>query len=193
MNWSSLRALGNSRLVQLTVLVPAFGYIIIVGEHFQTVTAAVELYIPTVQAAPASESSFLEKIVSLRLFFLYFGLTFLGLGSLVYQIFSPRLIKAYDSSNSYIIAERTNLSTSDFYALSSDLDEAHRSRFDPGKLDDQLGAMQASYRSKNSKWPLAILTSAGTYAVGSVLLTVPALFTFFDVLKSFITEVISAF
>jgi hypothetical protein len=111
--WDALRKLGNQRLVQLTVLVPIVGYLILLNKKMAGYYA---LYF---DAEPAG--------ISYRLYCLYFGFSVLGVASLVFSWFCPRLVKEYGSAAAFVAAEERITS--------------------PRRLSEMLEALLASRRS----------------------------------------------
>ena len=76
--WDELRRLGNHKLVQLTVVVPIVGYLILLNKQLAAYYA---LYFD----ANATD-------ISYRLYCLYFGFTFLGIASLLFNLLCPKLV-----------------------------------------------------------------------------------------------------
>ena len=84
-SWDRLRIIGNSRLVQLTAIMPIVGYLIIFNQH---VVSALHL-------DNSLFGSITEEFLISRLRLLYFGLFFTGIGSLLFSLFCPPKIKQY--------------------------------------------------------------------------------------------------
>jgi hypothetical protein len=94
--WSNLRAIGNLPAVKMTVLIPLIGYMVIFNENV----------LPYLQLSRAifGEHTEVSVHVSARLIAIYFGLCFLGVGSLVYQIFCPKEVKRHETAPDYVSA-----------------------------------------------------------------------------------------
>lgn len=87
--WDSLSRIGQLKVMNLTILIPFIGYMILFNENIvQLLELSKEVH------------SFTIDNIS-RLFYFYYGLSSLGIGSLIYQLKCPVLIKEYDSQNIY--------------------------------------------------------------------------------------------
>src|ERR1700681_4261929 len=78
--WSLLRRVGNSSAVRLTILIPLIGYLIIFNSY---VVHYLELPKEFAGAQPPGSA------VSPRLLLIYFGLSALAAGSVIYAYFCP--------------------------------------------------------------------------------------------------------
>ena len=79
--WDQIRLIGQSRSVGLTILDPFIGYLLLFNESVWSLLSLSEEALGSVELAP-------ERTLS-RFYFLYFGLTAIGLASFVYQLFCP--------------------------------------------------------------------------------------------------------
>jgi hypothetical protein len=104
--WSSLRRIGQSRVVALTTLVPILGFIIGFNkEVVDLMTLAPEVVQKILQIQIEPES--LTRAASLnRLYFLYCGLCLVGFASFVFIVCCPNVIKNHDNPSSYYERER---------------------------------------------------------------------------------------
>jgi hypothetical protein len=91
-HWSDLRTLSNTSAIRSVILIPIFGYWIILNNHIATSVA---------QFAGPLEIGNNVSSPSWRLFATYFGLCCLAAGSLIYQIFCPRIVKEYPDAIAY--------------------------------------------------------------------------------------------
>lgn len=104
--WTDLRRLGNSKIVKSTVLIPLIGYLILFNEDIvaaaqmsdDLVGRSILLNVLFDVVTPAME-------VSYRLYFIYFGLTSIAVGSILFQLFCPHLIKLYETHAVYVEQE----------------------------------------------------------------------------------------
>jgi hypothetical protein len=142
--WTTLRSIGNSSLVKLTMLIPIVGWLIIFNDLVvHGLRVARSLFGPNDVAVDGG-----SIVVSPRLLWLYVGLFLVSIGSIIYSICCPNEIKKYSSETDYSkdifghtsIRERERiqeiLSNSTDHATISDLeqlrsrlglsDEAHR-------------------------------------------------------------------
>jgi hypothetical protein len=91
--WANLRVIGNSRPVQIATVFPVVGYFILLSTQF---THLIDGGI----AGPDSE--LFGRLWSLKLYFVYFGLIALGLGSALYQARCPRIVKNFSDNAEFV-------------------------------------------------------------------------------------------
>lgn len=103
--WSSIRRIGQSRLLSLTIIVPFLGSVILFN---QAVVDSLSISPEVVRrwfhlASERSDEAALtaHSLTISRLYFVYFGLSFLGFGSAVFALFCPESIKEYPSVTNY--------------------------------------------------------------------------------------------
>jgi len=96
--WELLRLVGNSYAVKLTVLVPFIGYLLLFNDTLVKFFALQILTEGKTESAP-------EQINLLNLRLLYFGLLFVGVGSILYLMFCPSVIKSHAGSTDFVRAE----------------------------------------------------------------------------------------
>jgi hypothetical protein len=82
--WANLRVIGNSRPVQIATVFPIVGYFILLSTQFTNL-------IDGGIAGPHVGDGLLGRLWSLKLYFVYFGLISLGIGSAIYQMRCPRI------------------------------------------------------------------------------------------------------
>ena len=102
--WSRLRDAGNSSLVQLTILIPLIGYMIIFNEQ-------IAKYLELVREVSGSQPRALGLSVSPRLLLIYFGLCLISFGAIVYRRYCPSEIKRYASSTAFVGGDGPNVSS----------------------------------------------------------------------------------
>lgn len=90
--WTQIRGIGNSPAIRMTVAVPVLGYLILFNE---TLRSRLNLWHDVFGAN-------LGPALPWRLVCLYFGLTAVAIGSLIYQWRCPQIIKRYDGPLDYI-------------------------------------------------------------------------------------------
>lgn len=83
-HWVEIKRIGNSRFGKITMLVPFIGYMILFNEDMNKY---LELSSKFVDGESAKDSN--------RLFYFYFGLSFIGMASIFFQLFCPRRIRLY--------------------------------------------------------------------------------------------------
>jgi hypothetical protein len=97
--WSELRNLGQSNLVKASVLMPVFGYLLLLNEH-------VHAYL-TIQFDGDWPFNRLPSIW--RIWMLFYGSFFLAMGSILFASFCPVEIKRYPSAFYLVDTERPHL------------------------------------------------------------------------------------
>lgn len=159
LSWAELRSIGNSRLVQASILFPLVGYLILfndeVGSFFRTGKLDA--------AAPSLE--LIGWLWARKLYFLYFGLMSLGIGSAVYSIWCPHIVKKHADFADYIRLDGAALSSEAVMELSRLIS------FYPSDKQDILRAWYA-YLSDSSPW--ARNASTVLFGAGFLLLAVPS-------------------
>lgn len=108
--WSSLRGLGNSGPAKLTILIPVIGYFIIFNEN---IINNVELTPALAPAGQLSPLSIIERLYALRIYFIYLGLSFVGVASILYQTRCPKIIKKYDDDEDFVANTKSNTTSRD--------------------------------------------------------------------------------
>jgi hypothetical protein len=89
-HWTTLRSVGNSVIVKLTILIPAIGYLIVFNDKLVGYVDLIS------EVAGLDDRSGLS--VPPRLFQIYFGLCFVGIASAIYSLACPSIIKRYPSA-----------------------------------------------------------------------------------------------
>ncbi len=93
--WSTLRTVGRSKALSMTIIIPFIGYIILFNNH---IIAVLQLW-PPMFGGP-------DAILS-RLYFIYFGLSTLGFAQLTFSLACPPEIKVYEAEADYVLSEET--------------------------------------------------------------------------------------
>jgi hypothetical protein len=188
--WNQLRVLGDSGLVKASVLMPAFGYILLLNENVhQYLTIKYDGWL-------------LNYLSSLwRIWLLFYGSFCLATGSLLFSWRCPREIKQYTSEFEIVDAEREHRAHQNqinqvrdefksFYLGRSKWETSIFSiqNFEPDSTglgipgSDPLGGM-LFYRwtLMNVRRPMTRIVIAMLFGIGLALLAVPAAFTFLQV------------
>ncbi|ODR92894.1 hypothetical protein [Sinorhizobium alkalisoli] len=187
--WSVLRRLGNSTVAKATIAVPLIGYLLLFNGE---IVKFLSLHTDFCQPADCGPS--------LRLLLLYLGCCSIAMGAALYSLKCPALIKKYDSAAAFFEAEKTyfcqprNLdyllklieSGTEAEPLAQDAAyfkyNGERRDVDPNSLADPMGEL---YRILNVSYPRIRLTALIAYCVGIVILLVPTLITFFQVVVTY--------
>ncbi len=98
-SWSALSSIGNSRIAQLTIIMPFVGYLIVFNStlsgYFSTILPGAFVQ------EPGDIWSFLY---SRNLYFLYFGLLIFGGGVALFNVVAPPQIRRFPAVENYIAA-----------------------------------------------------------------------------------------
>tara|TARA_R110000868_G_scaffold411780_1_gene710168 strand:+ start:13864 stop:14496 length:633 start_codon:yes stop_codon:yes gene_type:complete len=87
MNWDGISRTARLKVVQLTILVPILGYLILFSEWF------------------IQNFTVFGQFPTWKIYALYYGFTILAIASILYNWKCPRLIKTYSSATEYISSE----------------------------------------------------------------------------------------
>ncbi|MBR1170502.1 hypothetical protein [Bradyrhizobium liaoningense] len=106
--WSAIRRIGQSRLLSLTIVVPFLGSMILFNQAVVDVLMLspemVRRWFP-VDGPPEQLRAVAHNLTLSRLYYVYFGLSFLGFGSSLFALFCPTIVKDYSSAASFQAAE----------------------------------------------------------------------------------------
>ena len=198
--WSTLRPVGNSLLVRLTVIIPLVGYLIIFNEKL------VE-YIKLVREVAGISLNTTDLPVHPRLLQIYFGLCLIAAASALYSFRCPPTIKRNGTSAEFVGSDGSHLGD---YLLkqierqvaSSQFGDTYRSekrRFEtsvggarvpvPGtpefsRIEYQVNNMllHMFYAYENSKYPFWRAAASMFFALGFVALLLPSIKIFWNVI-----------
>lgn len=97
-------------LVRATVIMPFIGYLILFNSH------VVDALRPAIELFPdCADGSCAQSFIWSRLFFLYFGLMFLGIGAFIYQLRCDPNIKRFDTSEAFTASVSAVVTESDLF------------------------------------------------------------------------------
>jgi hypothetical protein len=200
-SWSSLTLLGQSKLVKMTMLIPIFGYLILFNESVMSFVLT---------SFNLESLGFAEVQEKTKLYYIYFGLTSLGLASFVYQISCPQLMKEYSSVRQYL---RENVDYMTLLRVDSICNHvvaksgsAHQVTSRVQKVikeinDEQLSSLEKENSLRNasidllqhfwnlstwSSFSLRVLVSV-LFIIGFLCLLIPSFKMFVAVLSSFVS------
>ena len=103
--WSKLAPIGNSNLVRLTILVPFFGSLILFNEQFEGLVNYSEEFLHDIGIPSDGPRS--RDFTTSRLYFFYFGLTFLGFGAFLFALRCPEEIRDKPNMKDYIFSQES--------------------------------------------------------------------------------------
>jgi hypothetical protein len=214
--WETLRRIGQSRIVGLTVLVPFIGYMILLNDQLVRHVELSSLLVPPDAVSQTREvAGAISKAARDRLYFIYFGLTGLGIGSILYSIFCPRIQKEHPADFIYIreeiglMTERRATSAIEFLRRRWTTTAGMKARLDSIELKlEQLPfhletrpqqeneremyvkeLMLMVYQSENWWNPTIRRLVAVFYGIGFICLIVPSAQVFFRIMSSLVSQV----
>lgn len=189
--WSQLKALGNSNLVRASVLMPAFGYMLLLNDEVhQYLTIKYDgwllKYLPNVW----------------RIWLLFYGSFFLAAATILYSVFCPPEVKRYSSAFEMADAEAAH-----HYNINEAPLVQHKARevyldmpqwmlpyFDMDGMNHEADVSTFSHPVAHLskflilQWMIQNMQRRGLrivlyflYAIGLLLIGVPAAFTFLQV------------
>lgn len=190
--WAQLRQFGNSSVVRLTIVVPFVGYLVLLSQQLTDVLRMNEMISPVPSGYPW------------RLVLTYLGLTFLAIGTIIYSLRCPRIVRLYGSEVDYNTAEHsywfTRGNRTDKIAQIARLHsirskrrtlppeakpmEARRGSSEAHAASDITIALANEWHLANTSSVLSALAVAVAFGLGTAILAVPTLLTFVDVVSS---------
>lgn len=120
--WSTLRTLGQSKLLLMTALIPFLGTLILFNQQFVDfllLSPSIVGHWIGVTGSSAEEAS--RNMTLGRLQLTYFGLVFLGLGSFLFALSCPNELKRNDGISEFIEKERPLITRSRIGLLVTDV------------------------------------------------------------------------
>jgi hypothetical protein len=203
--WSKLRDLGQSNIVRASVLMPVFGYLLLLNEHVHTyLTVRYDADWP------------LNLLPSMwRVWMLFYGSFFLAMGSTLFAWWCPAEIKLYASEFQMADTERPHLTAHNLThqiaaklkALYESLSNWENSIFKMPRLKPDLPNLGAGtspdlttgdhwglglihiWRVSDIKHPKMRILILVFFRAGIVLLTVPAIVTLLQVTKHLLRRI----
>lgn len=184
--WISLKKIGQSKIVTMTIIIPLFGYMIFFNESmiklFELSTSYLNQY---------SSTTNMDFEYSNKLFYLYFGFSFIGIASLIYRIVSPDLINEYKSLREYIDKEKNIMSLTNVTQLYNLLKDNSNNKVD--KLQDNIipvetvssetvtNIMSINWEHHNTSFVKTRNIIFYLYIFGFVLVFIPSIQMFYSI------------
>lgn len=166
--WADLRGVGNSAPVRASIVVPVIGYLIILNS---TLADYLKLHGVEWVHQPAGVW---DRLWAVKLYLVYFGLMFLGIGAAIYQWKCPPFIKKYSNWADYVAGVEPYTELSQIDALAEIVGiplEIHDFRRQGDELKFLLRAHYAQMSSYYPRWRLA---EALLFGAGFLLLAIPS-------------------
>lgn len=182
LTWTTLRSLGNSQSVKLSALFPFVGFWILFNDQ------AHQFLKISVLDGDLSSKSWIESLWLNKIFFVYFGLLFLGIGSFIYQARCPYIIKKHADWSDYVTGDGEAMNAAQLFNLSKvldiDVDQAG------GSLDKARSfLMQNWYADQSADKPFSRLITASCFFIGLGLLAVPSIISAIKVGELFVGKI----
>jgi hypothetical protein len=181
--WTQLRAIGNSRAIQASVAFPIVGYLVLLSSHFTT-------FFDGGLAGQSQHHSldWWSRLWALKLYFVYFGLLSLGIGSALYQWRCPRQIKKHGDWEDYVRIDGDIMNDTYVRILGQTIGR----NFDNEILKGETGAslrlqyLHQHYARLSAEEKFCRAVVACFFAVGLLLLFVPSSMTAVKIVAQFI-------
>lgn len=103
-SWDQLKKIGQSRLLSLTMIVPFLGYLILFNQVLNEwlINSYRFLSLDIIQLEVAGGRN---KVIASQLYFIYYGLSLLGVASMFFYLFCPVSMKEYSSEYQFVHQE----------------------------------------------------------------------------------------
>ena len=207
--WENIRKIGRSKIMTLTIFIPIIGYMIIFNEQLIHLFELSENLFSSITVTNSTDKDVVSEDSKTRLFYFYFGFTFLGLGSLLFQVFCPNLIKEHGSDREFIKEELSLMTTK---RAKSILDFLHNKVPEKNdelvKLQNDIGFPNSVFSNDNMdkryksatinlmlmQWQYENWSSKNArrfinffYCIGFLVLAIPSIEMFYKVARAFIS------
>ena len=169
--WGNLRVFGNSRPVQMATIFPIVGYFILLSTP---VTNLIDGGI----AGPVASGNLIDAAWSFKLYFVYFGLISLGIGSAIYQMRCPREVKKYADNAEFVLIHSDAVTMNELRFMADET--VHQEGTLPAHYQQpeyRIPTMKKFYALKSHELPLSRLATTIFFFSGFALLAVPSLLT----------------
>lgn len=204
--WDFLRVIGKSKIVGLTSLIPFIGYLLLFNDTI----------VQYISMSPTLIGSAADVSVSIsRLYYIYFGLTFLGFSSIFYTFYCPKEIKEFSSEHEHSEKEINIMTSARLKSLYSKYEIAYSKNPQAlADLKEHLDDYNSAYRRagtaeggkenqnnaildilrfhwsyvNNERLVVRILISVG-YFFGFILLLIPSCMVFFSVINNLLSKI----
>ena len=210
--WDLLGKIGNSKIMGLTIIMPLIGYMVIFNVHVvEYLNLSTSLFTGESSNGSVPAQTGPEFKESTRLLLIYYGLTLLGIASIIYQFFCPPLIKMYPYEGRYIESEIALMTNLRYQEMSKKLmdcysegsDETKKLKkiigvtneiFSNGKKNDEddpeykrqmIDFMSINWAHSNNLGKVIRFFVTIFYALGFAALAIPSIMTFVAVSKVF--------
>ena len=164
--------------MQLSAAFPFVGYLILFNDDVSKV-----LNLRLLDDGLVREGS-LDLLWHTKLYLIYFGLLFLGLGSFLYQLRCPRVIKKHIDWEDYVQSDGGAMSAEHISSLEKILDVQINATLDAKKSM----VLQRWYADQSNTKPITRLSVAVFFLFGLSLLAIPSALSFLKIAKLFFAK-----
>jgi hypothetical protein len=181
--WASLRSIGNSRAVQASVAFPIIGYLILLSSKFTSI------FDGGLAGQAQHQGDWWDHLWALKLYYVYFGLLNLGVGSAIYQLSCPRQIKKHGDWEDYVRVDGPSMNSAFIVALGQILGRDYDNDvFDVGGSHSELKItyLRQHYAILSAEAKYARVAVTCFFFSGLGLLSVPSLMTVIKIVVLFI-------
>jgi hypothetical protein len=171
-SWADLRTIGNSGAVRAAIVVPVIGYLIILN-------SSVADFLKLHGIEPVNHPlSWWDRLWGTKLYLIYFGLMFLGLGSAVYQWKCPHFVKKYPDWTDYVAGTAPHTDSSQHEVLAGIVGANYYMDNFTGTADDRLQRyLHAHYSLMSNDVPAWRVVTFIFFGLGFFLLSIPSAMT----------------
>jgi hypothetical protein len=180
--WADLRGIGNSNTVRASIIVPVIGYLIILNS---TVADYLKLHGIEWVHQPASVW---DHLWSLKLYLIYFGLMFLGVGAAIYQWKCPSFVKKYGDWADYVAGVAPHIDHEQLQTLARVLGRNADVDLLYGAVEDRTRNYLRQHYNQMSHYSVGWRRATAIFfACGFALLSIPSFMTAVRVAIALIT------
>ena len=178
--WVRLRAIGNSRAVQASAAFPLIGYLVLLS------TQVTSIFDGGLAGPPRHDVDWFTYLWSLKLYFVYFGLLQLGIGSVLYQLRCPRQIKKHGDWEDYVRIDGPSMPIDYVAEVGMTMGRNFERDFQrPGAREHflKIDYLRQYYAVLSAQAPFSRLVVSYLFLFGLSLLSIPSLMTALKVSK----------
>ena len=185
--WNNIKKIGQSKIVGMTIMVPIFGYLIFFNDFLINFFKDYMSFLQTISKNNIT--------INDKLFYLYFGFSFLGVASILYKIFSPNLINEYISMREYIKDEKELLTNTNIRNLFNKLKnmnikevEILQDKIIPVDIIEKstiIEIMKTNWDYYNNLYKFIRCTIVVFYIIGFIFISVPSMNMFYNIFLIF--------
>lgn len=169
--WADLRGIGNSSAVRASIVVPVIGYLIVLNSTFADY---LKLHGIEWTHEPATVW---DRIWGLKLYLIYFGLTFLGLGAAIYQWKCPHFVKKYADWVDYVAGTAPHMEEGQIDVLGKIVGanvRMDRLEFAANRQDLMRRYLRRHYAQMSDGSPFWRIVASVLFGLGFLLLGIPS-------------------